>query len=64
MKKLIVEIQQKVFLLSEITSHILLVACSVSMSECTQLFTHEKNGRHMQTQIETKWRRLNAEDQN
>ncbi len=56
-------IQEKVYLLTETTSRILLVACSVSISECTQLFIHEKNGRHMQTQFEVKWRRQNIEDQ-
>ena len=57
-------IQEKVYLLAETTSRILLVVCGVSISECMQLFIHERNGRDMQTQFQAKWRRQNIEDQN
>ena len=51
--------QEKVYPMAETTTRVLLFACGVSTSECTQLFIHEKNGRHMQTQFEVKWRRQN-----
>ena len=56
--------EEKVYLLAETASSVLIFACSVSTSECTQLFIHEKNGRYKQTQFEAKWRRQNIEDQN